>query len=146
MIFIKKPCSIEIEYKLNQFTNNCTLISDNTDTECNTYMKFLVSSNKMRSITSKGNRDLNCNFNDMLSTVSINFYGDKWAERYKNGRSINNSSIAFYNTENDGALCIGGNDILNEYSDITIYSIKIFDKSLSSCLFIKDYHYFINNK
>ena len=59
---------------------------------------------------------------------------------------INNSSIAFYNTENDGALCIGGNDILNEYSDITIYSIKIFDKSLSECLFIKDYHYFINNK
>ena len=109
-------------------------------------MKFLVSSNKMRSITSKGNCDLNCNFNDMLSTVSINFYGDKWAERYKNGRSIKNSDIAFYNTENDGALCIGGNDILNEYSDITIYSIKIFDKSLNQCLFIKDYHYFINNK
>ena len=145
-LFIGKSCSIEIEYKLNQFTNNCTLISDNTDTECNTYMKFLVSSNKMRSITSKGNCDLNCNFNDMLSTVSINFYGNKWAERYKNGRSINNSSIAFYNTENDGALCIGGNDILNEYSDITIYSIKIFNKSLSECLFIKDYRYFINNK
>lgn len=145
-LFIRESCSIEIEYKLNQFTNNCTLISDNTDTECNTYMKFLVSSNKMRSITSKGNCDLNCNFNDMLSTVSINFYGDKWAQRYKNGRSINNSDIAFYNTENNGALCIGGNDILNEYSDITIYSIKIFDKSLNECLFIKDYHYFINNK
>ena len=42
-LFIKKPCSIEIEYKLNQFTNNCTLISDNTDTEYNTYMKLLVS-------------------------------------------------------------------------------------------------------